>query len=112
MENFVAKLPDILKPWGEEMLLRYVDFKGTTDRKKFWTVFLTNLILSFIVGLLAIIPVLGWILAFAWSLGFIIPALAMQIRRLQDTGKHWAYIFFGLIPLAGFIILIVFYCQE
>ncbi len=112
MENFVAKLPDILKPWGEEMLLRYVDFQGQTDRKRFWTVFLTNIILGFIVGILALIPVLGWIIALAWSLGFIVPGLAMCIRRIRDTGKHWAYIFLGLIPLAGPIILIVFYCQE
>ncbi len=112
MENFVAKLPDILKPWGEEMLLRYVDFQGTTDRKKFWTVFLTNIVLSIIVMLIGLIPVLGWIIVFAWSLGFIVPGLAATIRRLRDAGKHWAFIFMTLIPLAGPIILIVFLAQE
>ena len=42
MENFVAKLPDFLKPWGDQMLLHYADFQGRTDRKTYWTVVLTN----------------------------------------------------------------------
>ena len=40
------------------------------------------------------------------------PGLSIVIRRLHNTGKSWVYIFMGLIPLAGPIILIVQYCKE
>jgi len=47
-----------------------------------------------------------------WGLANFIPGLAIGIRRLHDIGKSWVYILFGLIPLAGAIILIVFYATE
>jgi uncharacterized membrane protein YhaH (DUF805 family) len=31
-----------------------------------------------------------------------------MVRRLHDTGKNWYWIFIGLIPIAGIIILLVF----
>lgn len=115
MENFVAKLPDFLKPWGDQMLLHYADFQGRTDRKTYWTVVLTNVIIGAIFGVLCLIPFINIIfglLSMVWSLGFLVPGLAGTIRRLRDAGKHWAYIFMALIPLAGPIILIVFLAQE
>lgn len=112
MENFVAKLPNFLKPWGTEMLLRYVDFQGTTNRKTFWTVILTDIILSIIVFIVALIPIIGKLISLAFGFGLVIPRIAMDIRRLQDTGKPWGYFFLGLIPFAGPIILLIFYCQE
>ena len=33
--GFVEKMPDFFKPWGEEILLRYFDFEGRTDRGTF-----------------------------------------------------------------------------
>lgn len=112
MENFVAKLPDFLKPWGTEMLLRYVDFQGTTDRKTFWITILTDFILNIIVFAVALIPFIGKIISLAFGFGLMVPRLAMHIRRLKDTGKAWGYIFLVLVPFAGPIILLVFFCQN
>lgn len=115
LQAFVDKLPDILKPWGEEILLRYVDFQGTTDRKTFWTVFLTNFVIGCIFGVLALIPVIGviaGILSWVYSLGTLVPGVAITVRRLNDIGKSWPYIFFSLIPCVGSIILIVFLAQP
>nr|MBQ8252347.1 DUF805 domain-containing protein [Lachnospiraceae bacterium] len=115
LQAFVDKLPDILKPWGEEILLRYVDFQGTTDRKTFWTVFLTNFVIGCILGVLVLIPVLGviaGILSWVYSLATIVPGIAITVRRLNDIGKSWPYIFFSFIPCVGSIILIVFLAQP
>ena len=53
-----------------------------------------------------IIP--SYILMFA----LIIPQLALYWRRLHDTGKSGLFFLLYLIPVAGFIIMIVFCCQE
>lgn len=111
LNAFVEKMPEFFKPWGEEMLLGYVDFEGKTDRKRYWTVFLLNLLVSFILGLLSAIPVIG-IVAWVASVALVVPGIAIYVRRLNDIGKPWPYIFFGLIPCVGSIILIVFACMD
>ncbi len=119
MENFmgfinkvVDKLPEILKPWGEEFLLRYFDVNGKTDRATFWKMFLVNFILSAIVGVLAVIPVLGWIISTVYSLAVIIPGVTITIRRLNDIGKSWPWIFISFVPCVGSIILLIFLLMD
>lgn len=46
------------------------------------------------------------------SLLMFIPTLSVSIRRLHDTGKPWFYYLFGFLPIAGTIIMIIFYCQD
>lgn len=94
--------------FGEAIKLffvNYVDFTGRSTASEYWWAFLFN----FIVGLCtAWIPVIGVIV----SWGLVVPTLALIVRRLHDTGKSWVYLLFGLIPIAGGIILIVFYCMD
>lgn len=47
-----------------------------------------------------------------WSLFLFIPALAVTIRRLHDTDRSGWWIFISLVPLIGFIVLLVFWCSE
>ena len=54
---------------------------------------------------LAIIPAI-------YGLGILLPSLAVAVRRLHDTGRAGWWIFIGLIPLVGWIVLIVFYVQD
>ncbi len=113
--GFVEKMPDFFKPWGEEILLRYFDFEGNTDRNTFWKVFLINFLISVAFGILARIPVIGLIvgiLSAIYSLAVLIPGIAIQVRRLNDTGKSWPFIFFHFIPCVGSIILLVFFLQD
>jgi len=42
----------------------------------------------------------------------LIPHLSAMVRRLHDTGKSGVFVFFIFIPLVGFIILIVFLCED
>ena len=79
----------------------YADFSGRARRSEYWWFAL----LSFCINL---IPYIGFI----WALVVIIPSLAVAIRRLHDIGKSGWYILFGLIPLVGIILLIVWFCQD
>ena len=90
----------------------YTNFTDRTRCSGFWYAILMNFLISIGVSLLSFIPILGYILAIAWSLATIIPTLAITVRRLKDTGKDWPYIFFYLIPLVGWIILVIFCAQD
>ena len=41
-----------------------------------------------------------------------IPGLAITVRRLNDAGKHWGWMFINLIPLVGQIIFIIMLCKP
>ena len=47
-----------------------------------------------------------------FSLAIIVPGVALNVRRLHDTGKPWYWLLCGLIPVVGTIVLIVFNCQP
>ena len=42
-------------------------------------------------------------------LGSVLPQIAVAARRLHDTGRSGFWIFIGLVPLVGSIVLIIFY---
>lgn len=94
--------------FGEAIKLyfqNYANFTGRASKNEYWWAFL----FAFLVNTAAsYIPVIGSVI----SLALIIPSLSIAIRRLHDTGKSWVYYLMGLIPLAGFIILIVYFCKD
>jgi len=57
----------------------YATFTGRARRSEYWWWQL----FAFLVGLLSIIPILGWII----SVAMILPNLAMAVRRLHDTER-------------------------
>jgi len=52
------------------------------------------------------------IVEFVYSIAVFIPALAVTVRRLHDTGRSGWWLLLFLIPVIGFIVLLVFYCQD
>ena len=83
----------------------YANFSGRATRSEFWFAYLFNFLVGLAIGW---IPVIGWI----YSLGVIVPNLAIAWRRLHDIGKSGGWFFMILIPLAGPIILLVQYCKD
>lgn len=100
------------------LFTNYANFKGRTSRRDFWLAYLGYIILtvlvSFVAGfisglldteILSFIPTL-------FSLVFIIPLLAMEIRRLHDVNKSGWWLFISFVPLVGSIILLVLFCSA
>jgi uncharacterized membrane protein YhaH (DUF805 family) len=54
----------------------------------------------------------GGIVGLVWILATIVPALAVLVRRLHDTGKSGWWVLLGFVPLAGGIVLLVFTVQQ
>ena len=50
----------------------------------------------------------GGIVGLIWILVTIVPALAVLVRRLHDTGKSGWWALIGFVPLVGGIVLLVF----
>ena len=46
------------------------------------------------------------------SLALLLPSLAVAVRRLHDTGRSGWWILLGLIPIIGWIVLIIFFVQD
>ena len=81
--------------------LHYADFKGRARRSEYWWFTLFNIIVSSIVS--AIAPDWAWI----WTLAVLVPGVALVVRRLHDVGKRgWFYLWI-LVPLAGYIIMLI-----
>ena len=96
---------------------KYLLFNGRASRKEFWAVMLFSVLISFALQLLytlgfAISDNLGLLLALPFvifSLGMVIPQLAVSVRRLHDTDKSGWWLLLGLIPIFGTIALIVLF---
>ncbi|AWW30594.1 DUF805 domain-containing protein [Echinicola strongylocentroti] len=103
----------------KKVLTEYANFNGRARRKEYWMFILFNflvvIVLSIVGGMLsmALSSELPYIILFgAYTLGTIIPSLAVLVRRLHDIGKSgWMY-FVGLIPLVGAIWLLVLLVSE
>lgn len=90
----------------------YANFSGRARRSEYWFWALANVIVSSILSALAQKSGLFSILSGIWGLAIIIPSLAVQIRRLHDMGKSGWWMFISLVPLIGWIWLLILLCTD
>ena len=102
---------------------KYATFSGRARRAEFWWFVLfymiVNLVLSIVDSFLfgtTTTTENGFsastdtpYLSMVWWLATIIPYLAVSVRRLHDINRVGWWLFIGLIPLVGFIVLIVWF---
>lgn len=93
-------------------LVNYADFRTRTSVGDYWRFFAVNFVIAFVLGLLAQASTFFWVIYIVYTLALLIPGLAAGARRLHDTGKTGWLMLLLLIPLIGFIILIVFWVQA
>ncbi len=97
--------------WYLEVLKKYAVFTGRAHRTEYWMFFLFNFIIAIVLGVID--GVLGTaILGLIYSLAVLIPGIAVGVRRLHDTNRTGWWLLIGLVPLIGFIVLIVFFVQD
>lgn len=90
---------------------KYATFSGRSSRSAYWwwTLFYVLIIIgASIVDAAIKTPIIAGL---AW-LAFIIPNLAVLVRRLHDTDRSGWWVLIGFIPLIGAIVLIVFACTD
>lgn len=94
------------------LLEKYVDFNGRARRSEYWyyTLFQAIVVYS-VMGICLAIGGIEWISTLV-SLAFILPSLAVSVRRLHDIGKSGWWLFIAFIPLVGGIYLLYLTCKD
>ncbi len=106
--------------FGEAITLyfkNYANFEGRSSQSAYWFVYLFNFIVSMAALLIdntIVHSVIGpnAVLQTIVALAFLVPGLAIGVRRLHDTGRSGHSLWFALIPFVGAILLIVWLASK
>ena len=86
-------------------------FSGRSIRSEYWYWVLFTIVGSIVAGIIDV--VLGiTVIDPLFGLATILPSIAVAVRRLHDLDRTGWWIFIGLIPIIGWIILIIWYCTR
>lgn len=114
--------------WYFEVLKKYAVFSGRARRKEYWMFILFNMI--FVSVLMILEKVLGigqsyqiicnshtldffqGYLTLIYSVAVFIPNLAVSIRRMHDIGKSGWMVLISLIPIIGWIWILILFCTK
>ena len=96
--------------WWTVLATRYADFTGRTGRKEFWLFWLVNFVFLGVASSLD-----DWLFAdlafdpirLIYALVTVVPVLALGSRRLRDIGRSGKWMLLLLLPIIGWIILLV-----
>nr|WP_244426163.1 DUF805 domain-containing protein [Rhizobium mesoamericanum] len=91
---------------------KYAVFSGRAGRPEFWWFALFNVIASLIVAFLDKVLFGYEILGALYGLAVLLPGLGVAVRRLHDIGRSGWWILVGIIPLVGWIVLLVWYLSP
>lgn len=97
-------------------LQNYATFSGRAQRAEFWWFWLFGILVSTVTALIDLWIFdrpngEGWVSALA-GLALFLPSISVSVRRLHDIGRTGWWWWLALIPLIGWIVLLVWYCQR
>jgi uncharacterized membrane protein YhaH (DUF805 family) len=89
----------------------YVVFGGRSSRSEFWYIALWSVLISLVTSLGAAVSedlgaVLG-VLSFIIGLGALLPGIALILRRLRDAGYSPWLILLSFVPFVGSIVVLI-----
>ena len=119
--------------WLECFTKHYVDFSGRARRREYWGTMLFNVLIQ--AGLNIILSIVATILLssikingeatfsplffllldtpiYIYSLIWLLPGLAVAVRRLHDIGKSGLNVLWVFLPIIGWIMLLYWFCQD
>lgn len=86
--------------------VKYADFAGTASRSEFWWWALFNVLAGMA------LDAIDWRLSAVFTIGTLLPYVAVTTRRLHDTGRTGWWQLVGLVPIIGWIVLLVWLAQK
>ena len=98
--------------WYKKCLNQYADFNGRARRTEYWMFFLFNWIIGTVLGLVISILNLPDFINYIYSIFILVPTLAVGARRLHDIGKSGWWLLISLIPVIGWILLLIFFVKD
>lgn len=96
------------------LMKNYCNFSGRESRRTYWfyTLFVTLLSTIFWLGALITENPIFLVIFAIMSIAFLLPSLAISIRRLHDINKSGWYLLLGFVPYIGSFILLYFFIKE
>ncbi len=104
--------------WYLKVLKKYAVFEGRAQRAEYWYFILFTILISIVLAFIdmgtgTFNQETGFgVISGIYSLAVLIPTIAVGVRRLHDTNRTGWWILIGLIPLIGFIVLLVFFVMD
>lgn len=99
--------------WYLSVIKNYTGFSGRARRKEYWMFVLINMIICAVLNVIQSVIGMGTpYISIIYSLGVLLPSIAVAIRRLHDTDRSGWWLLLSLIPVIGTIVIIVFLCQN
>ena len=99
------------------VLRQYATFRGRARRAEYWWFVLFTVLVSLVAGIID--AVLGTtaqsgvgVIGTLASLALLLPSLAVTVRRLHDTDRSGWWLLAFLIPIAGFVLWLVFMLSD
>ena len=91
----------------------YANFSGRSRRSEYWFAWLFLWLVSTAFTILGGNEG-GFLVALSsiWSLATLVPGLALSFRRLHDVGRSGLYLLWLLLPIVGWIMVIVQYAKD
>ena len=94
------------------VLKKYADFSGRARRAEYWMFALINFVIGIVLAIVDGILGTGGMVGLIYSVGVFIPSLAVLARRLHDTNRSGWWMLIALIPILGWIAILIFLTQD
>ena len=119
--------------WLECFTKHYADFSGRARRSEYWGTALFNVIAQIVLSVVLVAVLVIWFsstemnadvsvvrlslimikaVRSLYNLIWLLPGLAVAVRRLHDIGKSGWNLLWVLLPIVGAIMLIYWCCQD
>ncbi len=89
-----------------EVVKNFSDFKTRSNKTEFWVFTLTTMVVGAVIGFVSSS------LSSLFSLILFVPSLAVGVRRFHDIGKSGVNLLWVLLPIIGWIYMIVLWLKD
>ncbi len=88
----------------------YIDFSGRATRTQFWMFVLVSFLVMVVLGiLLGFVGSVGDTIMKIFQLALLLPSLGIAARRLRDGGFSPLWLLLMIVPVVGWLALLVMY---
>ena len=123
----------LLTYWSESFTKHYADFSGRARRSEYWGTALFNVIAQIVLSVVLVAVLVIWFsstemnadvsvvrlslimikaVRSLYNLIWLLPGLAVAVRRLHDIGKSGLNVLWVFLPIIGWIMLLYWFCQD
>ena len=123
----------LLTYWIECFTKHYADFSGRARRSEYWGTVLFNVIAQVVLSVVLVAVLVIWFsstemnadvsvvrlslimikaVRSLYNLIWLLPGLAVAVRRLHDIGKSGLNVLWVFLPIIGWIMLLYWFCQD